>query len=411
MFIARRKSSTGPAPASLNPNDPRAVPPILAARLATPACVVLTPAEELTLATRIADQRAAVWAALATFATSLRCALSSAVVAWATANDTDDEALLALTTCARSIGGEYGGAEVAVRAANLKRSKDRLAEHNLRLVVHCARKQGLATGYIMPMLDMISEGACGLMKAVARFDPSRGFRFSTMATWWIDHHIQRAIADKARTIRLPNHIAEGKSKVTKAVAALARAGIVAPTPTMIARECARRSLTAAAEKAGAPLPTAEQIEQAMVGSRGDNHNTMTPKRVTSVLSAMNVVTISGSTQVHGGKDSDGDSDQREVLDFFQSDAEPPDAYLLADERAAILDAALSVLSPPAVAILRRRYGLDGADPMTLREISEDPTLGLDVSRERIRQIEAKAITGARRALRDRGISAGDVAWA
>ncbi len=65
----------------------------------------------------------------------------------------------------------------------------------------------------------------------------------------------------------------------------------------------------------------------------------------------------------------------------------------------------------AVAILRRRYGLDGADPMTLREIGEDPTLGLDVSRERIRQIEAKAITGARRAMRDRGISAGDVAWA
>lgn len=102
---------------------------IVSARLDSPACEVLTAAEELTLATRIVTQRAALWTALATFTASLRCALSSAAVAWATVNDTDDEALLALTTCARSIGGEYGGAEVAVRAANLKRSKDRLAEH------------------------------------------------------------------------------------------------------------------------------------------------------------------------------------------------------------------------------------------------------------------------------------------
>ena len=105
----------------------KAAPDIVSARLDSPACEVLTAAEELTLATRIVTQRADLWESLATFATSLRCALSSAAVAWATANDTDDEALLALTTCARSIGGEYGGAEVAVRAANLKRSKDAVA--------------------------------------------------------------------------------------------------------------------------------------------------------------------------------------------------------------------------------------------------------------------------------------------
>ena len=407
MFIPRNVKTR-----RTNTLDPRHVPDIVSARLDSPACEVLTAAEELTLATRIVTQRAALWAALATFATSLRCALSSAVVAWATANDTDDEALLALASCARSIGGEYGGAEVAVRAANLKRSKDRLAEHNLRIVVHCARRQGLATGFIMPMSDMINEGALGLMKAVARFDPARGFRFSTMATWWIDHHISRAIADKARTIRLPNHIAEGKSKVTKAIAALARAGIAAPTPTMIARECARRSLTAAAEKAGNPPPTAEQLEQAMVGSRhnAEAHNAMTPRRVASILSAMNVNTISASTPKMG-TNSNGDDDLREVQDFFQSNAEPPDAYLLADERAAILDVALAGLKPATATILRRRFGIGDDAPMTLTQIGSDPGLDLGVSRERIRQVQNKGLLAARACLDRLDIGAVDVAWA
>lgn len=406
MFIPRNIKTR-----TINTLDPRHVPDIVSARLDSPACEVLTAAEELAHATRVAAHRADLWAALATFAASLRCAMSSACVAWATVNDTDDEALLALTTCARSIGGEYGGAEVAVRAANLKRSKDRLAEHNLRLVVHCARKQGLATGYIMPMSDMINEGTIGLMKAVCRFDPSRGFRFSTMATWWIDHHISRAIADKARTIRLPNHIAEGKSKVTKAIASLAKAGISDPTPTMIARECARRSLTAAAEKAGTPPPTAEQIEQAMVASRSnpEYHNAMTTKRVASILAAMNVGTVIGSALVHGGQGS-SDGDKREVLDFFQSGAEGPDAYLLADERAAILDAALAALSSTAATILRRRFGIGDDAPMTLAQIGEDPDLGLGVSRERIRQVQNKGLDAARAHLKRMDIGAGDV-WA
>ncbi len=403
MFIPRNVKTR-----RTNTLDPRHVPDIVSTRLDSPACEVLGAAEELTLATRIVTQRAALWAALATFAASLRCSLSSAVVAWATVNDTDDEALLALTACALAIGAP------AVRsiAAAFKRSKDRLAEHNLRLVVHCARRQGLATGFIMPMSDMINEGALGLMKAVARFDPSRGFRFSTMATWWIDHHISRAIADKARTIRLPNHIAEGKSKVAKAVAALARAGIHEPTPTMIARECARRSLTAAAEKAGAPLPTAEQIEQAMVGSRhnAEAHNAMTPRRVASIISAMGVTTISASTPKMG-TNSNGDDDLREVQDFFQSDTEPPDTYLLADERAAILDDALAGLKPATATILRRRFGIGDDEPMTLTQIGSDPGLDLGVSRERIRQVQNKGLLAARACLDRLDIGAGDVAWA
>ena len=404
MFIARRKSSTGPAPASLNPNDPRAVPPILAARLATPACVVLTPAEELTLATRIADQRAAVWAALATL-------IGDTQADHDRTNDCDDAALIA--HAAGSLVGGLG-AEVGVRtlAAILKRSKDRMCEHNLRLVVSIARTHALAIGHIIPLADLIQEGSVGLSKAVCRFDPARGFRFCTMATWWIDHHVGRAIADKARTIRLPVHITEGRSKVTKAIAALAKTGHANPSDTVISRECTRRTLASVAEKNGTPPPTEADIDIALVPSRG-NHNAMTPRRVKAIREAMSVSTMSGSTPICTGAPSlNGDrSDEREVLDCYESSTPPCDAELAASELPAILDAALSVLSPPAVAILRRRYGLDGADPMTLREIGEDPTLGLDVSRERIRQIEAKAITGARRALRDRGIAAGDVAWA
>ena len=409
MFIPRNVKTR-----TTNTLDPRHVPDIISARLNTPACEVLTAAEELTAATRIVDQRADLWAALATFAAALDCALSSACVAWATANDTDDEALVAMTSCALALGG-HNAPTIRSIAASFKRSKERLAEHNLRLVVHCARRQGLHTGFIMPMSDMINEGAIGLMKAVCRFDPSRGFKFATMAMWWIDHHISRAIAEKARTIRLPVHITEGKSKVTKAIASLVKAGINDPTPTMIARECARRSLIAAAEKAGTPPPTAAEIEQAMVASRNnpEYHNAMSAKRVSSILAAMGVTTISASTPIYGGSGrvSDGESDQREVMDFFESDAAPPDAYLLADERAAILDAAMATLPATAAAILRRRFGLGDDDPMTLTQIGADPDIGLNVCRERIRQIQNKGLATARARLARLDIGAGDVAWA
>lgn len=404
MFITRRKPSTAPAPASLNPNDPRAVPPILAARLSTPACVVLTPAEELTLATRIADQRAALWTALAPL-------IGHELADHDRTNDCDDAALIAHAGAAPE---NFGAKATHIRplAAALKRSKDNLAEHNLKLVVSIARTHAIAINNIVPLADLIQEGSVGLSKAVCRFDPTRGFRFCTMATWWIDHHVGRAIADKGRTIRLPVHITEGRSKVTKAIAALAKAGHANPSDIAISRECTRRTLASVAAKNGAPLPTEADIDIALIPGRG-NHNAMTPRRVKNVREAMDVLAISGSTPLRSNVGSGGreEVEDRDIFDIYDSSTPPCDADLAASELPAILDTALSVLSPPAVAILRRRYGLDGADPMTLREIGEDPTLGLDVSRERIRQIEAKAILGARRALRDRGIGAGDVAWA
>mgnify|MGYP001470687098 CR=1 FL=1 len=403
MFIKRQVRSI-----TSNPSDPRHIPDIISARINRPACDQLTPAEETAAATRISDQRTALWSSLASFAAGLKCRKSSAFVAWARENDSDDEALLALTSCARTIGGEYGGSEIAVRAVTLKRSKDSLAEHNLRLVIHCARRQAEKTGYIMPMADLINEGAIGLMKAVCRFDPTRGFRFSTMATWWIDHHIGRAIADTSRTIRFPVHLTEGKGKVTKAIAALAKAGITDPTDVMISRECTRRTLTAAAEKAGTPPPTPEQIERAMVANRRI-YNAMTPGRVKAVRAAMTIATISAATLVRGNVD--GDSDEREVLDFMPAIDASPDAGLLADERAAILDAALAGLKPATATILRRRFGLGDDEPMTLTQIGEDPDLGLCVSRERVRQVQNKGLAAARAHLARMDISAGDVAWA
>lgn len=410
MFIKRSARSI-----TSNPSDPRHIPDIISARINRPACNPLTAAAENTAATRIAEQRAALWSALADFAKPLRCRKSSACVAWASKNDTDDEVLLALTSCVATLGAERDEikplATIAhTLAATLKRSKDSLAEHNLRLVVHCARKQAEKTGYIMPMADLINEGAIGLMKAVCRFDPARGFRFSTMATWWIDHHIGRAIADTSRMIRFPVHVTEGKGKVTKAIAALAAAGITDPTDVMISRECTRRTLTVAAVKDGTPPPTAEQIERAMVANRRI-YNAMTPGRVKAVRAAMQIATISGSTPVNDGS-RDGDSDYREILDFYPADDSSPDASLLADERAAIVDATLAALPPGAsAAVLRRRFGIGDDKPMTLAQIGADESLALGVSRERVRQVQNKGLAAARDYLDDMEIRAGDVAWA
>ncbi len=395
MFIRRPARSI-----TSNPSDPRHIPDIISARINRPACDPLTAAEETAAATRIAEHRVALWSALASFAAGLRCRKSSACVAWFSKNDSDDAALLALTSCAVALGD----ANVRTLAATLKRSKDRLAEHNLRLVVHCARRQAEKTGYIMPMADLINEGSIGLMKAVRRFDPARGFRFSTMATWWIDHHIGRAIADASRLIRFPVHVIEGRAKVTKAIAELAKAGITDPTDVMISRECTRRTLTAAAEKAGTPPPTPEQIERAMVANRRI-YNAMTPGRVKAVRAAMTIATISAATLVRGNVD--GDSDEREVLDFMPAIDASPDAGLLADERAAILDATLGALPPAVATVLRRRFGIGDDAPMTLAEIGETR----DLSRERVRQIQNKGLATARDYLDDMEIGAGDVAWA
>ena len=170
MFIPRNVKTR-----TANTNDPRHVPGLISERLNSPACEVLAAAEELTTATRIVTQRASLWAALATFAARLGCALSSAAVAWATANDTDDEALLALTSCAVTLGATT----VRPIAAAFKRSKDRLVEHNLRLVVHCAepdkarvafaRHQAVANG-VMLARDLVNEPAnvLGTLEFAAR---------------------------------------------------------------------------------------------------------------------------------------------------------------------------------------------------------------------------------------------------
>jgi RNA polymerase sigma factor (sigma-70 family) len=385
---------------------------IIAARVASPACEPLSAADEFTAATRIAEQRASLWAALAGFAAALRCRKSSASVAWAANNDSDDEALLALTACALTLAASRDdlrsmGSTIRGVAASLKRCKDRLAERNLRLVVSCAMRQGRATGYLLPIADLIQEGSIGLMKAVCRFDPARGFRFSTMARWWIDHHMGRAIADSARCIRLPVHVTEGKSKVAKAIISLAAAGIADPTDAMISRECTRRTLTAIAEKAGTPPPTEEQITRGMVASRR-GQNAMTVKRVKAIRIAMGIATISGSTPMTGDRD---EPDERPILDAMPSHtAPPPDINAEERERDAILATVLGELPASTAGILRRRHGIGMDEPMTLEQIASDETLGLAVSRERIRQLHARGIVQAQAVVARLGVRASDVTW-
>ena len=109
--------------------------------------------------------------------------------------------------------------DLSVRAkAGDRRARQRLIEKNLRLVVSVAKKY---RGYGLPFEDLIQEGNIGLMKAVEKFDPDRGFRFSTYATWWIRQAVQRAVADKGRTIRVPVHMTEKIRKVSRAMSELA----------------------------------------------------------------------------------------------------------------------------------------------------------------------------------------------
>jgi RNA polymerase primary sigma factor len=220
-------------------------------------------------------------------------------------------------------------------------AKRRLIESNLRLVISMARPYS-ASG--LPLLDLIQEGNLGLMRAVEKFDHRRGFKLSTYATWWIRQSMSRAIADQGRTIRVPLHVLDTVKKVNRAKRKLTQTLGRDPLPSEIA---------AASE---VPVERVMELQRLMEDP------------------------VSLEAPV-----GDGDSSFSDVVEDVH--APTPDDLVAGRERVIQLMTALNALSERPRRVLEARFGLDGREPATLEQVGTE----IGVTRERVRQIEARAL--------------------